>query len=259
LDTLGRIRGLLRGGEFGTFAFQNRSSNRYGNAHLTEEILKKPLFPGSKSTLAEFSKGLLFLREKFHRSLGDEMMAGITGLVASSLPEPNVFDEYAEVCCSGSRSKYHLNKCIFESSGLAGEQSLVSGRVDICANGCFPFCGESADMMECPVCSTLRYKQCTRACIEEGVLICKHPRIGCRDLYYNTIRDRLMKLRDSDVGRLFDYPKDRRPPENGYVDDVFDGTAWKSLEGLLEDDEELIGIQMCTDGADMFNYSGKLT
>jgi hypothetical protein len=191
--------------------------------------------------------------------MGDELMAGITGLVGSCIPGPNVFDEYASECCKESRSKYFLNKLVFESSGLAGDKALVSGRVDICANGCFLFCGESSDMVECPVCYTPRYKHCSRSCINHGILICSHRRVGSRNLYYNTLRDRLMKLRDSDVGRLFDYPFERRPCEEGYVDDIYDGTAWKSLQAELDVDEELIGIQMCTDGADMFNFSGKHT
>jgi hypothetical protein len=258
-EDLGRIRGLLRGGEFGTFAFQNVTGARLNLLDKKDSYWKSPLFPGSKCTVSEYSKALLFLRQKFHRQMGDELMAGITGLVASCLPEPNMFDAYSEECCGGSHSKYHLNKLVFESSGLAGEKALISGRVDICENGCFPFCGESADMFMCPVCSTPRFRKCTPSCVDPdtGFLDCDHPRIGRRNTYYNTIRDRVMLLLDYDLGRLFSYPYDRRPCEDGYVDDVYDGTAWKNLQANLDADEELIGIQMCTDGADMYNFSGK--
>lgn len=258
-DESGRCKDLLRGGEFGTFSFQNQGFDRYELIDKKTKLGNSPLFAGSKCTVSEFSKGLLFLRQKFHRQMGDELMAGISGLVASCLPDPNVFDEYSKKCCRGSKTKYHMNKFIFEASGLSGEKALVSGRVDICDNGCFPFCGESADIFICPVCNTPRYTKCSISCIDEdsSLLKCSHPRSGRRHMYYNTIRDRVIRLLDSDVGRLFSYPLDRRPCEDNYVDDIYDGTAWKGLQSLLENDEELIGIQMCTDGADMYNFSGR--
>jgi hypothetical protein len=110
----------------------------------------------------------------------------------------------------------------------------------------------------------MRYEECGLSCLRGGVLVCsrkhhephlKHSRTPRRRMYYCAIRDGIQCLVDGDLRRLFSYPLDRHKPMAGYVDDIYDKTSWKKCQDMLSPNEELLGIQACTDGADMFNFS----
>jgi hypothetical protein len=260
----GRSVNLLQGGNFKSFVCQRLTGDSL-LLYTKNTLFKMPLYKDSDCTLEDFSKGLLFLRQKYQRLMGDDLMAGIAGFVGSILPPSNALHAYISKCGS-SNSKYFWTKMIFESSGLAGCTVLGTAEVDVCINGCFPFCGESNDIFRCPKCHVMRYEECGPSCLRGGVLVCgrlhpephlKHARTARRRMYYCAIRDRIQCLVDGDLRRLLSYPWDRRKPMEGYVDDIYDGTSWKTFEDLLSPGEELLGIQACTDGADMFNYSGK--
>jgi hypothetical protein len=248
---------LLEGGKFNCFKFQKGSQSSISD--VKKALFKRPLYAGASLNLQDLSKSLLFIRQKFQRTMGDEMQASITGLISSILPDGNTLKQCIEDLSSSS-SKYNFNNMLYESSGLCDQTKCLStAQVDICIDGCFPFCGPSAHMYNCPDCKKPRYQHCCYECVnvETGELICNHKRVPVRVMFYNSIHDRIKYLLDSDMGRLFDYPNHRRGCQEGYVDDVYDGTAWKAFQRELQPGEELIGIQACTDGADMFNFSGE--
>jgi hypothetical protein len=261
---------LLQGGNFRSFVCQ-RLTGDSTMRYTKSKLFKMPLYKDSDCTLEDFSKGLLFLRQKYQRLMGDDLMAGIAGFVGSILPPSNALHKFISKCGKSS-SKYYWSKMIFESSGLGGCQILGTAEVDVCINGCFPFCGESNDIFRCPKCHVMRYVECSPLCLRGGCLICapsgkqphppffpqpRHKRTARRRMYYCRIRDRIQVFVDGDLRRLFSYPFDRRKPMDGYVDDIYDGSCWQGFQSKLGVGEELIGIQACTDGADMFNYSGK--
>ena len=43
----------------------------------------------------------------------------------------------------------------------------------------------------------------------------------------------------------------------GYVEDVYDGSTWKSFLALMNPGEVFIDLNFCWDGADMFEFSEK--
>ena len=43
----------------------------------------------------------------------------------------------------------------------------------------------------------------------------------------------------------------------GYVEDVYNGSTWKSFLALMKPGVVFIGLNCCWDGADMFEFSGK--
>jgi hypothetical protein len=257
LSSHDRSRNILEGGNFQCFPCQVETGEGM-EREMKNILFQKPLYKDATFSLQDFAKGILLLRLKYQRSMGDDMMAGIAGFISSILPKSNACQQYIK-SFGGTNTKYHVQKMVFESSGLSGSSQLTTAQIDVCENGCYPFCGQSSDSFICPVCYIPRYKSCRPHCVSrDGSLICDHARVPRRTMYYMTIRDRVSYLLNGDFGRLFDYPKDRNFPMEGYVDDVYDGTGWKAFENELSPGEELIGIQACTDGADMFNFSGNV-
>ena len=76
-------------------------------------------------------------------------------------------------------------------------------------------------------------------------------------LYYNCVEDRLRKLLSSDLKNLFDYSNYRPKPSEGVISDIFDTSLFKLFYEKCPNDGKLIYLQVCWDGADMFNFSGK--
>lgn len=65
-------------------------------------------------------------------------------------------------------------------------------------------------------------------------------------------------LLTSDLKNFFLYPTKRHKGLEDTYTDIYDGITWKKFETLLneENNEKLIGLQWCWDGADAFNDSG---
>ena len=76
-------------------------------------------------------------------------------------------------------------------------------------------------------------------------------------MYYFPLVDRLVSILRSDLSKFLNYSNLRPRPEEGCVEDVYDGTVWKEFLNLMNEAEVFIGINFCWDGADMFEFSGK--
>ena len=83
------------------------------------------------------------------------------------------------------------------------------------------------------------------------------PIYGGRYCHYLPIRDRITKIIKSEIGLFLQYPVLRRAPVHGYLDDIYDGSNFKYFNSLMLPGEVLIAIQICWDGADLYNHSGK--
>ncbi len=112
-------------------------------------------------------------------------------------------------------------------------------RIQVCQAGCITYCGVNEHATECGVCHLSKNT------------------IPPRFMFYLPIRDRIIRLLQSDIGKFMQYPKLRRPPRPGYMDDIYDGSCFKHFQSIMENDVELIALQVCWDGADLFNHSGK--
>ena len=71
------------------------------------------------------------------------------------------------------------------------------------------------------------------------------------------MEDRLRRLLSSDIKNLFDYALYRKTSPEGVISDIFDTSLYKKFVNKCPADGKLIYLQVCWDGADMFNFSGK--
>ena len=62
---------------------------------------------------------------------------------------------------------------------------------------------------------------------------------------------------NSDISKLFEYERYRKIPPEGVVADIYDTRLYQKFVRLCPADGKLIYLQVCWDGADMFNFSGK--
>ena len=49
-------------------------------------------------------------------------------------------------------------------------------------------------------------------------------------VYYFPLRDRIRSLLISDLKRFLTYSTIRRPPSEGFIEDIYDGSNWKWFE-----------------------------
>ena len=90
--------------------------------------------------------------------------------------------------------------------------------------------------------------------------MCDHASAGApkRILFYNSVADRLITLLNSDVGNFFSYLKLRPKVLDPFTyNDIFDGSVWKWFDKNKPVGSTLIGIQMCWDGAQVFDPTSK--
>ena len=78
-------------------------------------------------------------------------------------------------------------------------------------------------------------------------------------MYYLPLKERLYLLLISDLRNLFHYPDLRTKTNNAFFEDVYDGSVWHSFQDQMnvQQNEKLIALQYCWDGADCFTFSGK--
>ena len=158
----------------------------------------------------------------------------ILGLIASILPPDNVI---ASKLNETSKSNY-----FFQTTIKTGHQRFKKLRVfeiPCCSKGCCAFIGQNQSCTECPICDRENIKEVNET------------------IYYFPLVDRLVSILRSDLCKFLNYSNLRPMPEDGCVEDVYDGSVWKEFVTLLNEGEVFIGINFCWDGADMFEFSGK--
>jgi hypothetical protein len=122
---------------------------------------------------------------------------------------------------------------------------LRTYKVDMCKKGCHPFHEDSVNNNFCSICKNCRWKHCGRGCYQAGIKLCQHAKISARVFYYLPIRDRLLKLLNSDLKNMFQYEKYRYKSTNEeFVEDIFDSTTYKTFKDLIPLDYSLIFLQV---------------
>ena len=111
---------------------------------------------------------------------------------------------------------------------------------------------------KCNICDVARYRKCRFSNCNsiDNESDCGHGlqfRSNCCELYYFSVKERLQRLIESDIGFFLQNPTLRREPIDGYIEDILDGTAWKDIKSLCHYDEILIGIFICWDGVEINN------
>ena len=154
-------------------------------------------------------------------------------------------------------STYKLLQCLYNMADM--QNTLRTFKFDTCVDGCTPFFKDTVLVHQCISCNKPRWKSCKNTCVDgEGDKICRHPATPVRSVYYMPVEDRLRKLLRSDIRNLFKYPVYRHKSSgDGLVQDFFDSTTYLDFNAIAPDDGEMIYLQVCWDGADMFNHAGK--
>ena len=194
------------------------------------------LYPGSNLKLVDLVLVLEMLKST--NNLGDTNEAIILGLLASFLPENNEIKIYLS---QTSSSIYHFQKLI-KSTHCHLQKSSVH-KIHMCSCKTVAYCGPNRLLIRCPKCNLRKDKLDDETCF----------------FYYLPLKDRLIRLLCSDLKNLFYYPELRNRGHVDYVEDNFDGSNWKAFEAQMNpiNNERLIGLQWCWDGADAFEFSGK--
>jgi hypothetical protein len=159
----------------------------------------------------------------------------LKGTIASFLPNGNPL--VSAINENKINTQYRMNQLI--KKGASRTKQMPHYKVQVCRGGCITYCGNNSTADACVVCNLRRSS------------------LPMRYMFYLPIRDRIIQLLLSDIGKFMSYPTLRRRPQPGYMDDVYDGTCYKHFQSIMENGVELIAIQVCWDGADLFNHSGK--
>ena len=166
--------------------------------------------------------------------MGDGFENCILGLIASLLPKDNIISQKLN---ETTKSNYFYQKNIKLGHERFRKMRVYS--IPTCRKGCLIFTGDHQSDKFCLVCGNDNQNQFNQT------------------IYYFPIRDRLNSLLRSDIRKFFHYPAMRPTTIQGYVEDVYDGSTWKSFLALMKLGVVFIGLNFCWDGADMFEFSGK--
>jgi len=134
--------------------------------------------------------------------------------------------------------------------------------IGVCINGCRLYIPNfNTNDFTCHVCKFPRYSKCRfpKCNSSNDSINCGHNlkyRSHNSELFYFSVTERISRLIESDIGIFLEYPKLRREPIDGYIEDILDGSAWKNIKSLCHFDEILIGIFICWDGANINNIKG---
>jgi hypothetical protein len=199
-------------------AFHNR--NRIG-------IGDERLYNGSPHRMVDLSMALLHLRQQFSGSIGDSLLASVSGMFATFLPEDNIVRAQLSI----HPSIYTTNQVLIASITEHAKAALPCYIFERCMAGCVTFAGSRRQCQFCPVC-----KGRDRS-----------------NYYHFPLEKRLANVVNSSLLKnLFYYPQHRKPPEsNDCISDVYDGDTWKKFIAYYGHDR-FIGIEICWDGANPF-------
>lgn len=212
----------------------------------------KELFENSEFRARDICRSLLNLKS-MHSGMGTRLFSSIVGSFLTFLPKDNVLRSLLTT----KPTMYCLMKMVESVADVADD--LRTFKVDTCKAGCRPFWGTSVNMNICLECRQPRWKHCVPTCFDAtGHKNCNHDSIPWRTFFSLSVRDRIQKLLDSDLFPFFEYESLRHnTPQPNFIEDIYDSKTYLKMKSLLPPNGKLIFIQICWDGADMFNYSGK--
>lgn len=231
-------------------SFQKRSM-----LHLDK--VTHPLYPGCKFKLQDLFLSVFFLKKKFPNHIGDELLFSTLNSISCYFPDGNLLRSVLNYYSSRRNLMRFITASVTNMC-----QPLSCKEISTCQNGCsmyFPLLDDTVFI--CSNCNEPRYKRCSfNGCTSNNPRNdCGHPlifRSYANTLFYMSVTERITRLLSSDLRPFLSYPKLRQKPTHGTVEDILDGDAWINIHKLLPENEELIGIVLCWDGADMFKQHG---
>ena len=191
-----------------------------------------PCFNGSRMTVNELFLSIFYLEKKFPKHLGDEVMYSNLNIFSSVFPDGNLI----QLILKSYPSRRNLMRFITKAvSDLCKPLSVME--ITVCKNGCMLLFPEIDKIItDCQKCGELRSSE--------------------TPLFYLPVAERITRLLRSDFKAFFNYPEMRRKPLPGVIEDILDGSAWKSIKSQIPHGQHLIGIYICWDGADLFDNHG---
>ena len=228
--------------------FIDMGGTQLGSSYFDETLdhldTTSPIFPGSPHSIQDFSRYMLAMKQALN--VGDETFASMVGTMISFLPPSN---ELAK-CLEEGPSTYKIKQVVTVTAALRPD--LRTFQFNTCTKGCRTY---GISEFFCSVCSESRHLYCTYKCYDEdNVCCCIHKKIPRQLLYYMPVRDRVAGLLNSDLKNMFYYNTFRKKTEtDGYVEDVLDSPVYNKLRKEVPHGGIPIFIQICWDGALMFN------
>jgi len=165
-------------------------------------VANNPLFRGSIYTAKDLARFLLSFKAR-HLKVGDGILANVVAMMATFLPDENLFKEWLPK----KTSTYLLLKTLDNLASFKTNMRCI--KIDCCVKKCMGFYAENAGLDFCSICKECRWKLCTAACFTNGEKICDHDQPPRQSIYYNVVQDRLVKLLKSDLKKLFNYQHNR--------------------------------------------------
>ena len=233
---------------------EDSSSSQDDNSILTEDYLlnsiilqsgsinndiinEERLFESSDHTIEDVI--LLIELIKTTHNLGDRLESILIGLLAVLLPKDNIIKSKI---IETSNSIHYYQKLIQDNEKHLPRCSVH--KIEVCRKGCFAFVGPNYLLNQCPHCFTNRRQL-------HGLF---------RHIYYFPIKERLLAFIKSDLSNFLNYNEVRHTGGNSWYQDVYDGKNWKRFVAEMDNtkQEKLLALQWCWDGADVFEFSGKV-
>ena len=180
--------------------FKKESSDSWEN---------EPLFNGSDWTGTDVLLVLEMFKVIGH--MGDGMESVLLGFISSILPAGNTICEKLR---ENSKTAYYFQETI--KSGHGGYAKLRVYEMYACRKGCSTFIGLNEGVEFCAKCEEPNDPQYNQA------------------IYYFPFADRITRILYSDLRKLLDYPKIRRPSAANFYEDVYDGENYKWFENQMD-------------------------
>lgn len=83
--------------------------------------------------------------------------------------------------------------------------------------------------------------------------ICNQSPLPENFFYFMPLRDKLQRLVDSDLARLLQYDRFRKPPLLNHMDDFLDSEACRNIRAMAKPNHFVIFVEVVIDGALVFN------
>ena len=229
-----------------TSKFQEKHKMYQIKTNINENISRNDkLYEGCSFSICDLSRLLLYIKSSKVK-IGQILLSVVLGTVVTFLPPNSLIRQELKTC----DTSYLMMKFLMDNAQLSND--LKTYKLSICKKGCSVFKKKS---YKCKICRGVKFKFCSKRCVRNQKMLCNHLRVPSEYCFYLSVRDRIKKLLNSDLRNLFFYDKYRYKSSNeSYVEDIFDGSVYKSFKNFIPVECNLIFLQVCWDGASMFTF-----
>jgi hypothetical protein len=122
-------------------SYDGYSIGEFGKLEKMVRDMKTPLYPGCKEKWSKLFTSLKLLQLKATHHWTDRGFKALLDLLSDMLPEGN-----------------EIPKTTYEVKQTICPLGMEVEKIHACKNDCVLFCGDHADLTECPECGAPRYK-----------------------------------------------------------------------------------------------------